>query len=477
MKISDDGAIRSLPDGMFWIDSSNKMLVRECWKKIFSILLNTKNVILKGKAGRGKSIFLLCIVFEILHCAKRNIPSLLCPTAGFFPADPQIVYVDRSGKMFLATLNGLSILNDRPAQMDFYFSDNVDITDAYVGSLLTMAVTSGDEDVLKEYKKRYEGVDSVDRKTLYMPSLELEEMGLLFPELELEELQFKFDVIGGNPRKMKASFGEIDESKFIEPVMRVVRLVFTEEYVPDEAGERTKRQTWGEWAILSVVRELEAASPQTSKTDSSFFMEFHLTNDFQTRVEQYSSRFLRLVAGSLKAAFEESVLETLKALFGSGGIGTSFEFTAHQQLMEGDSVRWCKKSSGEYEQLNFGKRSAFRIHNVKDIQNLPDGTYGLPMICNFPLVDAVLRPNLGLQMTTSDRHKGSVAFLPKILEGLQVEESNFRMVFVVPITVLSTLKLPKDLGAVQIYVTAPDAMSEDAFKACFQKSCLKQREI
>lgn len=97
MIISGDGTKWSLPKGVVWMDSTNQVLIRDSWREIFSIMLISKNVILMGKAGRGKSVFILCAIFDILYCAKRGIPSLLSSTADRFPTDPKIVYVDRGG--------------------------------------------------------------------------------------------------------------------------------------------------------------------------------------------------------------------------------------------------------------------------------------------------------------------------------------------------------------------------------------------
>ena len=479
MQISDDGVFRSLPQGMIWIDSSNVMLIRECWKQLFSIMLSKKSIILKGKAGRGKSLFILCVIFEILHCAKRNVPSLLCPAAGFFPSDPRIVYVDRGNKRHVVTLSGVYSLSGYSGEIHYYFSDNVDIPDAIAASSLTMAATSGDTVVLKEYAKRIECTKPEDGVTLCMPSLELEEMRLLFPDFEPEELQFKYDIIGGNPRKMfSKNLRYKKDGEYVPPVIRVVRMVFGEEYEPTSDGELTKKQALGAWAISSVVRELAAAVAPIVTTDSSFFKDYSLVEDFELGEEQYSSRFLRLVAGSLKESVDKDVMMKLESIFGHCGIGYAFEFTAHKQLMGSSGTRWCRKSTGnngnkrkfssqneyEYEQLDFGRRSTFLIRNVGDIKHLPVDSYGLPTVSNFPFIDAVLPPNIGLQMTTSVSHGGAIGALPNILHNLRIQQSDFKMVFVIPDENLPRFDFPKDLGAVQMYVTNPAGSTEETFK-------------
>ena len=44
------------------------------------------------------------------------------------------------------------------------------------------------------------------------------------------------------------------------------------------------------------------------------------------------------------------------------------------------------------------------IRTVDDIESLLDDQYGLPLFCNFALVDAVIQPNVLLQFTIGKTH-------------------------------------------------------------------------
>ena len=88
----------------------------------------------------------------------------------------------------------------------------------------------------------------------------------------------------------------------------------------------------------------------------------------------------------------------------------------------------------------------------------------LPTICNFPIIDAVLPPAMGLQMTTSHTHTGSITRLPEILGALKIAAQDFTVVFVVPEDVLPGFSFPSNLGAVKMYVTVPTAVTRDAFE-------------
>ena len=331
--------------------------------------------------------------------------------------------------------------------------------------------------------------------TLYLPSLSLNEMKVLFPQLSSEELQFRYDVIGGNPRKMNVYVQRESLQRFYEPVTEVVRLMFGEEFVPsrmeeddykvgnrmDKKDEKKRKKAMGAWAISTVVQELGAAWMHLP--DTSIFKDYHITNSFQRYSGQYASRFLRLVAGALKGSLERSELERLHwflFLSASCGIDEAFEFTAHKQLtMEGNSpTRWCLHSSGEFEALQIGKKRTFLIRKMEDIQNLPEGSYGIPTIDNFSsLLDAVMPPNMGVKMITSTTvswdgsswRKYLESFLPTLLASLGIEESAFTMVFVVPKELLPNFVFPINSGAVKMVVTTLEGKSKKAFQTLFKQ--------
>ena len=480
MLISEDGTTRSLATGMEWMDSTHQMLVRECWRDLLGIVLSKKHVILNGKAGRGKSLFVLFVIFEILHCAKRGkTTSDLFPTSTTpIPADLQIVYVDRTNVMYLATLTGVSVVTNTggcPEGTHYYFSDNVDIGDATMGSNLTMGVTSGDDKTLKEYSKRVEGVaDAAIKATVYMPSLDLKEVLQVFPRLDEQTLRFRFDVVGGNPRKIAATTREVEAGEpFYDEVKGALSFMFPE-YVPSETGVQSAEQQLGKWAIGVVVAALEQAkldsSTLWSNTDSSLFREYVVFRDYSSRREQFASVFLGLVADKLKQSADSDVMMTAKRLFGASGMGNAFEFTAHELLLKLQAApHWCYKSTGEYVQLPLGNRRKVLIRGVGDISSLRDDAYGLPTICNFPIIDAVLPPAMGLQMTTSHTHAGSIERLPEILGALKITAAeDFTVVFVVPEGILPGFTFPSNLGAVKMYVTIPTAVTRDAFTQLFR---------
>jgi hypothetical protein len=449
-----------------WIDSTYDMLIRNCWLELLPIVFANKVVILEGKAGRGKSLFLLCAVFEILYCAKNRKDSDLVPDV-HFPENPRVMYVSRDGVKHLATKSDVLVWNQSawPENIHYCFSDNVDIADADVGTYLTMAATLGDTTVLKEFRKRSSGFGE-PKAVLYMPSLDYEEMQTVFPTYG-SELEFMFDVIGGNPRLMRID-PVVENKQFYEVVESALFFVFGEEYTPQrDSEEQTRKQRLGRWAIDIVLMNLQLAMKESSSastsTDSSFFKEFVVSPNYNRGGEQYSSFFLGLVAGKLQENFDSNVMHTLRSLFGASGMGNAFEYTAHAAFATIGSV-WCLKSTGEMELLSLGTRIVKRIRNVDDIENLTEGDYGLPTICNFPIIDAVLLPDTGLQMTISTSHEVSVKSLPSILAKLHIEREQFKVVFVVPDEILPSFTFPSGLEDVKMFVTVPKAKTETAFE-------------
>lgn len=125
----------------------NKLVIRSCFYPLKLACLSNMNVILKGKAGRGKSIFLLYWIIDILYNAKYVNRD----------EDPIIVFIYRSSsECYLMTKSFIEkIPYDTAiiATCDNYFSDNVNMTSSpNKGSVLTLLVTSGDLEMRIQFR-------------------------------------------------------------------------------------------------------------------------------------------------------------------------------------------------------------------------------------------------------------------------------------------------------------------------------------
>lgn len=72
-KLIQDGDLWSLADGTKWDGSMTSLLVTSDWKALADIImsqLESSNLMLTGKSGLGKSVFLLYLIFKIMLEAK-----------------------------------------------------------------------------------------------------------------------------------------------------------------------------------------------------------------------------------------------------------------------------------------------------------------------------------------------------------------------------------------------------------------------
>ena len=107
--------------------------------------------------------------------------------------------------------------------------------------------------------------------------------------------------------------------------------------------------------------------------------------------------------------------------------------------------------------------SLFR--SIEDIGTLEEGKYGLPVFSNFPLVDAVVQPNMLLQMTVAPtNHKDAVERLNDIRGHLKGDENTHMMIFVVPYDNLGTFKRQNDLGDIKQFIFCPDPVIDKSKK-------------
>ena len=88
-------------------------------------------------------------------------------------------------------------------------------------------------------------------------------------------------------------------------------------------------------------------------------------------------------------------------------------------------------------------------------RELQDGEYGLPTVANFPVVDAIIKPDILLQMTISDSHETkSIDKLYEILEAMKIETA--KMIFVVSAVHFEKFRYASTMTIVAQYKMLPD---------------------
>jgi hypothetical protein len=297
-----------------------------------------------------------------------------------------------------------------------------------------------------------------------MPSLELGEMKLIFCGHSDEELQFKFDIFGGNPRVFSDNCGSLTQSKYYFIVHNALHWLFGDDFVPRDDECTTARQRMGAWAINIIVDRLESASPSTN-TDSSLFKHYLVDEKCFKKMECFVSTSLFFIAAALQERCDETIMSSLKKLFGASGIGNAFEMVAHKNLLASNEIHLCLDAKGNVVELSLGGRTKVLVRTIADLSQLKDGEYGFPTICNFPLVDAVLPPDIALNMTVGNYHKGAALRLPEITGAMRIDANQFKIVFVVPQEGIRDFQFPKDLGDAQMFLTTPDCITKNALEA------------
>jgi hypothetical protein len=242
------------------------------------------------------------------------------------------------------------------------------------------------------------------------------------------------------------------------------------------------------WAIAKVVAVLQAettsgAAAEASNTTLSSMLLDYIPSNFTLSPssprccfeEVSASRCMSFVHGTLVEHCQSRQDEARKAAwFGRAGLGPCHAFDCHQFLlrMTTRQTHFCWSATREswiplvlgptadIDNNNIAHDRRRRIVHVRtrdDLAKLTPSDYGLPSICNYPLIDSVLTPGLATHMAISKRHRGAVHHLRQSTESLQFGQPTMKMVFFVTENNLKDFVFPTDLPGVELYVTVPVA--------------------
>ena len=266
------------------------------------------------------------------------------------------------------------------------------------------------------------------------------------------------------------------ESSYYTVVYDAFLWLFGDDFVPRDVESSSARQRMGAWAIDIIVDKLESAASPSTNTDSSFFKHYLVNEDCAKKTECFVSTFMSFIAASLQKNYDQTIMSSLMKLFGPSGIGNAFEITAHSKLLASNKINhWCVGVDGILVELPLGNRSKVLVRTIEDLTALDKGQYGFPTICNFPLVDAVLPPDIALNMTIGKTHRGAASKLNNITDALGINSNQLKMVFVVPYNSISEFTFPNDLGNVQLFLTTADEISKGTLMAL--RPITKKRKV
>jgi hypothetical protein len=188
----------------------------------------------------------------------------------------------------------------------------------------------------------------------------------------------------------------------------------------------------------------------------------------QELITIWASKFMGQLAAALYDNRDIDMHAELKHILGSSGQGLAFEALGHRKLRRSTRpfilkplLKTVPDSKPSFRQELFN-HSIVLLRNVKNVKLLPLESYGLPLFGNFPLVDAIVQPNMLIQFTTvKNNHKGSNDNLELIREGLLGPRSTHCMVFVVPTENCETYRFQNGLGDIEQFLSFDEVVTSD----------------
>lgn len=384
------------------------------------------NFLYIGTSGLGKSSFLMFVMASLLHEAKHR---------------EQIIsfrFTEKVGhdeKDYLLKSDGsCAVYNDEV--VDYYFSDSKDITsvgDVGSGVILVTSVKS-------EESERFNKANFT-RTRSSIPTWTYEELLRIKPStFTNEECRLRFEVFGGSPRNflLKDQAVDIEGFEYVDEVMRIL----FKEYIgqPSSCWKAISGLVQERLCSISNVKVGEIAANNLNS------LMWH-SNDGRTSF--WASKCMQFIGGIIHEKKITNLETLVGAMFGPSGRGCYFEFKGHQTIMSQNTIYKVYGFCDASFDLTLNKPVLKKFHSIDDIARLEDGEYGLPFASNFPLIDAVIQPNILLQFTIAKRHEGAVEKLESIRCNLRAERKDHMMIFVVDN--MRDFKKQNDLGDIKQY--------------------------
>jgi hypothetical protein len=436
-----DGRQWTLPDSSKWPGDVLKFHDRLCYDTNIATIGKRKKVLISGTAGIGKTMFLIRLLDHIVETSPGRT------------LNTSVVYVDEEAGTTLRyrLLADGSMTHYDPLKHqvpDYLLSDSVDLQNAKSTKLSLMVASEKKAKCV--FQKRVNEANSDGSNITMPPFTQSELVSIKPPEMSDEEAVFRADVFGGSGRNFNTM--EVTNSDPLPIVEGVMAEFFTLDY---------KVRFSNSWQnILEVVSN--KLKNLTDGADSREIVNSMFRHCTAGNSKIWASPFMKGLAAAVEHDSDDTITSALKGILGKSGYGSLFESVGHLKLIRCETEYNLYpllplKSEASQDSVKF---SAFRmqtivIREVTDICKLDNGTYGLPLFDNFPLVDAIIQPNTLIQYTvaTTD-HKGAIDQLDRIRDQLvDKDRANHRMIFVVSRYNFKTFKYQKDLSDIRQYIT------------------------
>ena len=247
----------------YTLDTSERLDMQPQWLQSYTMLLDESktHILLEGKAGLGKSVFVRYMIIRMLQGSAISNGATFAYIVKDGMNKSRTFWITKTN--IDITVNSIADLIGKP---DYLLLDSVDSSLLYSGNKMNLGLTSGDQS-LKEFNKRVD--EAGERgKIDAMHALDLKVMKLIFTTLPFDEMQFRFDVLGGNPRTFccqAPACVTAETQQLIYPlVLNCITMYFGTTYdhtVYSDHGHLAK------WAIVVIARELK----QSANCGSSLF--------------------------------------------------------------------------------------------------------------------------------------------------------------------------------------------------------------
>ena len=419
----ENSRLWSLHGGIKWIGGVQELYNRPCYDDITEDISSLTHALVKGTPGIGKTLYLQVLLVHLARRAKaegQTLPSIYYK------------YYDDDKVVTLSFLSDGSVIDitdvGRVPNPEYLLSDSVDLSKPS-GTVLNLEVASDKSRNYNDFEKRIGEPGALRGETIIMPLWSLDELLCIRPDSMRRELaEFRYHIYGGSARNFM--FLKHVRSRVLPVVEDTMNLVFRYANLSDMYPD--------EWS--NTARHISARLMSEDDANSPSTLNSMLQHLLPINKKIWASTFMELLAGAIFEDRSNDIAGELRRIIRSSGDGNLFESLGHRKLLKSQVPFTLKpllnplpndKPVFPSAQFNL---SAIMFNTIAEITRLPDGTYGLPVTGNFPLVDAIVQPNMMIQFTISPTgHTGSVKNLPDICAGLHEKDlTKVKIVFVIP---------------------------------------------
>lgn len=392
---------------------NGQYLVRNCYVELYDIIMASKAraVIVTGNPGIGKSAFYVYFYTRLLSDERRPEHVLVYENT----KEEAVLYVHNGEVKEVQLSQEKQDLFDRmPTQPVWRIIDGCnENVKSHLGR--TIVFSSPNCKKLKLLKK------DVDRKTLYVPPWNLQELNFcrerFYPSLSYDELVRRFCEFGGVPR-----------------------FVFTAE---QSDVSSTIAGAFGKANFRKHV-ELPITMEQSDYDNYSHRL-LHMIP-----CENYSNYYLKFASESIGSRiFHEYFAECRNDLFkflvesegvmeASGYRGYLFEMLAHQKLSAGGEFSVKNLQTKEISLVELPPSEVIIFSKASELNPIDDTKYYRPQVKNYESLDS-FRANWLFQMGVGPTHPVKIHGIRKFLtarglfaNGKITSASPMRLYFVVP---------------------------------------------